>query len=103
MVIDSRHRETVQYHWDAVGRLAEVADPEGAVTAFQYDAAGNRQYKKFANGGQESYGYDALNGSRRWTIRRGGTSSTDMTRWGTGRGCSTVEAGSPATPGSLPR
>lgn len=52
--------ERVGYRWDAVGRLAQVTDPQGAATTYRYDAAGRRSGVTYGNGTTATYAYDGV-------------------------------------------
>jgi RHS repeat-associated protein len=50
---------TVNYHYDAVGRLSGLTDDSGAaIVTYTYDAAGNLLRKDMGNGTYTSYAYD---------------------------------------------
>jgi RHS repeat-associated protein len=56
---DARHR--LRYHFDTLGRVLEVHDPDAGVTLTAYDGTGNPLSTRDARGLQRDYAYDALN------------------------------------------
>jgi RHS repeat-associated protein len=53
--------EVTHYAYDALGRLAQVTDPQGGVTGYIYDADGNLTTTTLPNGVTETDTYDAWN------------------------------------------
>ena len=51
---------TVDYKYDALGRLSELTDGNGVlIVAYSYDAVGRLAAERFGNGTATDYGYDA--------------------------------------------
>ena len=76
-------RGTTVYTYDALNRLETVTEPNGTVTAYTYDKAGNRETETIRQGANtilNTYSYNQQNRLLQVTVRQNGT-LTDTTEY----------------------